>query len=497
MVRWLPLVAAVILLPAANAASLEFAAPAQLAGDLSLHTQWAVLVFPPEAKADLDLQLRGIESSVNHTEVAMYRTRNLVWEENTASEDATHLDLEHGQDLDGAIRFDEGFASLLIFADDLEINLDGRAEVLGSSTDKNIDEYLPQATFPPDALRRFVYPIPADAVAMSVSPQGPSFSVKAVGVHLLEWYGARLDCVGPCLPGGGQHTVSETPDARIYTDSYVSVETRTGTLNGTGSLLVAALGGTLPDAQVEGYARFPAAELQGQCGTKRCPNPGGQTFRANGTVALANLEPIEPDRGRLKASVETELDAASFDESVVPAFSTKAAAGLAVATAVVGFVLVKLLLAFFTRHHRPALEIPGVRAIFDLVAATPGLSFNELQRSTGAGSGQLARALRKLKAERLVVARPYRNSVRYYENHGRYDADWQTHAVLADEDNRRLHDWLLARPGSTQSQVLAGVAGWPRSTLQHSLNALREAGLLREEREGRFVHYWVVEPGSR
>lgn len=493
------LVLALLMLPSAAARlqqdefEVEFAAPAQLAGSLGFdHFQWAIIVFPDQAEASLDVQLNGVQAAWNHSSLSVSRSDYVVLGNTTSTYPARDQELAHDARFNAALDFGPGLSSLVVLAQSITLSIETRTQLSPSSSNASMDSYLNRADFPEDLLRG-AYDVPAGQVVSTLFEiSGKPFSIQATGIRLMEWFNADVDCSTACLPGGGAHLVGQAYPFTTETLSYIAVHSESGTLTGAGHALAVALGGKAVDVAADGYARLPAANLMGQCGPRDCPDPEGQTFRANGTMQFTNVHLLNATDGRMQAQFMGSLDAASFGETSVFGFSR----GVAIWTAVsvLTFLAVaKALAALFTRHQRPALEHPRIRHVYELICAQPGLSFSDLRKLTGAGTGNMLRHLKKILDEGLVVARPYRNSQRFYENHGRYDKDWQQFAALKNDDNRMLHDWLLARPGSTQSQVLLGAApDWSRSTLRHGLKALQAAGLVTGRKEGRFVYYWAV-----
>ncbi|MEA3203130.1 MAG: hypothetical protein QOI63_803 [Thermoplasmata archaeon] len=144
-------------------------------------------------------------------------------------------------------------------------------------------------------------------------------------------------------------------------------------------------------------------------------------------------------------------------------------------------VLCKYLWALFVRSERPpALEHPKRRSVFETIQAEPGVSFRALQRRLGWPHGTLRNHVQRLLEDGVIVAHPYRNTVRYFENHGAFTNRWLPTAHLQDPDTRRLHEWLLRHPAVGQSQVTRETQGWgwSRSKTRRRLADLKEAGLL-------------------
>ena len=211
---------------------------------------------------------------------------------------------------------------------------------------------------------------------------------------------------------------------------------------------------------------------------------------------MDGLTPIEGTRDRLGSRFTADLQAARFDETPADSLVRSAWAGAAVAGVAGLAVLGKLLWGLFARNNRPLLDHPNAKALHDLVHQSPGISFGGLQRATGLSHGTVQYHVKRLLDAGLVVAYSYRNSVRYFENHGRHAHDWKEHAALHKPELRRLHQWLTGHPRVSQAFILRHTAdwGWKRSTTQHYLKILHGADLVRQERTPAAVEYTAQRP---
>jgi predicted transcriptional regulator len=119
------------------------------------------------------------------------------------------------------------------------------------------------------------------------------------------------------------------------------------------------------------------------------------------------------------------------------------------------------------------------------------MSSRELQRRLGWQTGHLRFHLDRLLEAGLVVAHAHRNTVRHFEDHGRYAGTWRQVVHLRDPEARRLHEWLLANPAADQVRIVqeAGRWGWSRARVRRRLRDLGEAGLVAGQRLGRRMEY--------
>lgn len=470
--------------------TLEFSTPAHVVGDFeAAGAQWAVLVYDSGSSLDFDLQ--HVDQVVRHdllaqsdagfepikapgtTVVPLFNTTDFPQSDAVGHAQAT------------------GRSFLLIQADSIDFQLPSSVHIHAGMPNMEMGRYLFAASQLPPGTYRETPNAAAEDVALTVEPRS-DLRLLARGVTHMEWTGVEVQCNTNYCPPGGQPThIADT--ARTSTDilSFIELHSKDGTVTLTGQPFSMAAGGRELDVEASGYFRLPQASMQGACGPERCPDPDGKTFRLNGTLILAGLHRIQ--EGRLATHATGQLDAAGIDETPIPGFSTSRAAA-ATAAAVGLLLLLKLAWAvFFTRHRRPALEHPRVRAIYEAIVAQPGLKHTDLMRLTGEGNGNLVRYVRRLADEQLVFVREYRTTQRYYEKTERNEKDWRAYAVLQDERNRALHDWLLQHPDASQHQVIQSLPDLTRRKILHALDALEEAGLI----EGQRRSIWIVYHAKR
>lgn len=485
-------------LPALATPALEvgFGLPAQADGDLgAAGPRWAHLLLHGGGSS-FSVALEPGGSAANHTQAWIRAGPS-----SPPLTPGAH-DVLPAQPLPEAVRGELTFlpgawASLYVEADRLEVEaLRSHASLGRAEAGANVDAYLP-AQGPTGTFRAAAHQV-ADPGAWTAwqGERGTPIPVRlrAEGLRAIEWHNGTLACAdsGACPAGGG---VQETPlgggGNALVTRSYVELRAPGGTLLGNGEAFLLALGGPSFDLAVAGRLRLPEADLRGTCPAGPCPEVAGRTLLATGNLTLSGLGVHPSDPHRLQAGLGGDVGTAALDEAPTLAFGP--AAAVAVGAALVALpLLVKLLLALFARSARPpALQHPKRQQLHDLVRNEPGLSFRSIQRRLGWPHGTLANHMARLLDVRLVVARPYRNTVRFFENHGRYDATWGEAVLLRDPNLRGLHAWLLEHPRSTQGDVLehCAAAGWKRSTTQDRLRALAEGGLLESTKEGRRILY--------
>jgi predicted transcriptional regulator len=202
------------------------------------------------------------------------------------------------------------------------------------------------------------------------------------------------------------------------------------------------------------------------------------------------LSPKAESPARLQTQFGGTVYQARIDEQTIPELAATAAwvGGAAVGLA---FLIRVLWGPLFARNTRPVLEHPKSKAVYELVRADPGLSFQNIKTKLGWATGTTYYHLERLLKAGHIVSYSYRNSVRYYENHGLHKFDWIEFAVLQKPELRRLHEWILEHPHSSLAQVAAAATkwGWPRRTTRDRLAQLSEASLINKLSTASGVEY--------
>lgn len=123
------------------------------------------------------------------------------------------------------------------------------------------------------------------------------------------------------------------------------------------------------------------------------------------------------------------------------------------------------------------LQHPQRRRIVDLVAAQPGIHFQELGRQLALGRGALEHHLRKLEAGNLLVRRRALGYVCFFPRMGTDRRDMAASPALKSAGSRAVFDAVAQRPGQS-FRAIAAHAGLATSTAEHHLRRLAEAGLV-------------------
>lgn len=491
---------ALLALPTVLATTLhaEFAAPAQAQGDLTVQGTWALLIFHESEDTAFTIKLPG--GALHTKETWLVGTQT-----GTRSQFPVPLppaEKTLAGSVNGLLQPSSSWASLFIAADSISLEvLDGWANLNPTLKGDYVETHLPQVKLPPGTLNFKPHPsfyVGEDGAVASTQAQEAGnrfhFSLRATGVRHVEWHNATVQCPSSPCPDSGHPWGTPIPGESglwLRRLSYVHLQTSSGALDGGGEAVAIALGGSSIDTVVNGRLRFPDAYLTGECPEGPCPDASGRTFLAEGNLTLNGLAPKPGHPDRLEGTLSGGFRNAAFDESPAGGFTAKA--GLVAGLALVGLgLLVKAGVALFARSARPpALLHPKRRELYQVIQLDPGLSSRAVQRRLDWPTGTLQFHLGRLVESGLVAAQPYRNTVRYFENHGRYTKSWVQVTQLRDPELKRLHDWLLGHPGLDQTSIAAEVQGWGwgRSALRRRLGSLQEAGLIASKTSGRRTQY--------
>lgn len=492
---WLAAVATVLLAapalasPAPAAPQVSFHVPAQAGGDLTAAgAQWAfLLVHSGPVGAGLQLP-EGASASV-HTSVG---SPDLLPPSSAARPDATST-VGPGE---AALAFPAGrWASLYVLADRIEATLSGGGRLdqvpAGAPLEPLLWPPAPGGTTPP-----FPHHFAGDAAALvrTGADAGP-VHLSVSGLRRVEWYNATVRCSMEC-PDGPAYQAWAAPGplaASVEARNYTALDAAGGSAAVDGVADALVLGGSALDVTVDGWARLPEVLLEGceACGS-------GRTLRLDGeALAFRGLAPDARERGRLQGHLEAPSALAALDEDSGVPLAAAVGVGVAAGGGLVAATLFGLR-ALGALRFRSAPQEPGFghrrrTGLFELVCGEPGLTFREVERRLGWGNGVTRHHLDVLVAEGHIVARRHLNTVRYFENHGRFDHDWQSVVHRRDPGNRWLLDVLQEAP-RTQGEVVALAAqrGWSRSATQRKLARLVADGLVVARPDGNGRRYAVI-----
>src|SRR5687767_6611970 len=141
-----------------------------------------------------------------------------------------------------------------------------------------------------------------------------------------------------------------------------------------------------------------------------------------------------------------------------------------------------------------ALLNPRRRLLRNMVRRDPGVNFRELARRSRLALGTTRHHLSVLCAAGILVERPHGATVRFFDAAHQTES-WVEVVLRRDPSLRLLLDWLHGNPNATQLDILdaMGRHGWPRSSAQHRLKRLVDAGMVHV-RKARVCKIYTAKP---
>ncbi len=365
--------------------------------------------------------------------------------------------------------------TMRVLAKDLQGHVGSHASCWGNLVDHNADHYKPWRERGPACL--------PGAVGWRLEPNmHQTVYILSSDLDALEVQGVDWSCKSTCPPGGGVHDMGGGSTSLTGVDlmgrSFIELAGPT-----PGQITVAFSGGVVYAASIhanlslDGVVRLPGYEGPG------ADPDGDQTLRAAGTMALHDIQMQGEQRF---AASWLAPDIVMLDETIS---ANQAAAAVAGATILA--VLAKILAGALAGRSASPLTSPRRRQIMAYITAHPGATFRELVRGTEIPAGTARHHVAVLKQANLIMEKPHNQTLRYFENHGKFEDSWNSVVLLREPELNSLHSWLLRHDGATQKEVLAWAEGegWSRSTAQHRLKRLETEGLVLMRPMGRWKCY--------
>ncbi len=483
----LPAVLLLIMVPS-GAASLvheaEFASPLIMQGDLELSFNGRLLLLAAPGEAETLLNWPGQLTAYQETQWQARSTNDVL----RATKDGWIPSAESWEGRDVAMHASatKPLAAIQVWADEIRVVLDsgdvhGSSERVASCWGNLVDDNRSRSP----AWHR--NPCAEGEVGWRfASPRGAR--IEAIGVSYVEFLGFNWSCTSTdCPPSesvfGTQADVVPTPLASVRTYTYTVMNGANGVLaiNTTTNALYAA--SSVMAFSLDGVARLPGYE-----GPLADP-AGNQTLRVDGLFAGTELSALPG--GRFTAKL-VPPEVIFLDETPLGNAGTTVAAA---ATVGLLALLAKVVLGLLTRTRAPALRSPRRRQLMSYIELHPGATFRELVRGTEIPAGTARHHIVVLKQANLIMEKPHNQTLRYFENHGKFEDSWNSVVLLREPELNSLHKWLLRHDGSTQKDILAWAEseGWSRSTAQHRLKRLEAEGLVSMRPMGRWKTYTARE----
>lgn len=145
----------------------------------------------------------------------------------------------------------------------------------------------------------------------------------------------------------------------------------------------------------------------------------------------------------------------------------------------------------FTRFQRSTvLDHPRREQMYRLIGETPGIRLQDLCDATGLSRTAVTHHLRLLEQQHLIVSRRVGRSRHFYENGGMYErSQKEAYALLQNDRSREIAAFIQAHPGAIQKRLCEELD--VRASIIHwHVQRLRDAGLIRCDRQGRTVAYY-------
>jgi predicted transcriptional regulator/uncharacterized protein YegL len=152
-------------------------------------------------------------------------------------------------------------------------------------------------------------------------------------------------------------------------------------------------------------------------------------------------------------------------------------------------VILGLIIFAYTRIRREdLLNQENRKKIYEYITDNPGEHFRALQRAVDLEVGVLSHHLNVLEKEQLIVSEQDGNNRRFWAAGVKHDLD-QVHLSRIQENILKQID---KDPGITQAQIAKKI-GVSRKVVFYHVKFLRNAGIVREEKEKRKTHYYAKE----
>lgn len=273
---------------------------------------------------------------------------------------------------------------------------------------------------------------------------------------------------------------------------YVRATVENGTLELRGKdILHAGLTSSVNVRLDDGLATFPLAsdaEAKEQ-----------QTWHIEGPAVFLNIKPTDSSTYGATATWHEQNIRIDGEGHTPISGSAIAASSLGLlATVLLAIKAFPTAAALLTRlPPEKALENANRKALYAYILDHPGATFREVLRGTGIPAGTARHHLSVLCRSNMIVEHGHRSTLRFFENHGRFDATWQSIVLLREHPLSKVYQWLKDHPGSIQRELLEHAEAkwqWSRSTTQHRLARLIDGGLVDVQHMGRRKMYEVVDP---
>lgn len=299
----------------------------------------------------------------------------------------------------------------------------------------------------------------------------------------IEFHGFAVECLSGDCPEGAPSSSTRASKS----DTFVRLvgPMGLGSVEANGGVLYAA--STLVHASVleialDGVLRIPP----GGCDRDPCSKDATITVQGNDML----LAMAKNDDGSLSLGV-SGIEAADRDNTpwIRPRVAGAAAFGLLSV-----FIIIKSFI--WSLLQVKELQQEKRNKLYIFIKENPGATFREVVKNTQIATGTARHHLGVLRRTGLIQTHQHHATLRFFENHDRFNRTWNTVVLLREPALADLHAWLMKHPGAIQKEILAHTESawdWGRSTTQHRLSRLHEEGLVNIKLQGRRKVYTAVE----
>jgi DNA-binding transcriptional ArsR family regulator len=155
------------------------------------------------------------------------------------------------------------------------------------------------------------------------------------------------------------------------------------------------------------------------------------------------------------------------------------------------FAATALLLPLYSRIERQDVLEHGKRdEIYELIRATPGIHAHEIGEKALIGWGTTVYHLKLLESHGLVVSKKSGRYKRFFVNTGEYTKKKDVYGALRNETAKKVAEFIVEHPGSSQKELCAAVGIQPSLASWH-VEKLEGVGLVKRVKDGRQVRYFA------
>ncbi len=139
---------------------------------------------------------------------------------------------------------------------------------------------------------------------------------------------------------------------------------------------------------------------------------------------------------------------------------------------------------------------PLRRKIYQIISESPGSYFFEIASELDLPHGTVAWHLKKLAEAGLVSTMRFAGKRVFFSTALRDAEVEKAFVVLRTPVSQKIFEYIINNPGCYQSQITKELS-YHHDTIRHHINRLTEVNLVKSEKRGRNVHYYVGSLGKK